>query len=68
MRARFLQTIFLALYAGGIYWDKGQGNFLHPKTWISITGFFFFLSINNMVMSLSPIAITFPLEREVFLR
>jgi hypothetical protein len=68
VRARFLQTIFLALYVGGIYWNKGQGNYLDRQTWISITGFFFFLSINNMVMSLSPVAITFPLEREVFLR
>ena len=61
MRARFGQTIFLGLYIGGLYWNKGQGNYLEPDVWRSITGFFFFLSINNMVMSLTPIAVTFPL-------
>jgi hypothetical protein len=68
VKSRFLQTIFLSLYVGGIYWNIGGKDYQNTHIWTSITGLLFFLCINSLMMSLAPIALTFPLERDVFLR
>jgi ATP-binding cassette, subfamily G (WHITE), eye pigment precursor transporter len=67
IRSRIFQTIVLAIYIGGLY-CKFSGNYKDTITWHALTGFFFFLSINSVFMALTPVALTFPQERNVFIK
>lgn len=61
MKSKVFQSIFMALFVGGIYFDIGTKDYTDRNYWNSITGFLFFLSINSMMMTLSPLTLTFPL-------
>lgn len=67
-RAKILQSIFMALFVGGLFFDIGTKDYTQRTNWQSITGFLFFLTINSMMMTLSPISLAFPLERDVFFK
>lgn len=67
IKLRFIQTIFIGIYAGGLY-CKFSGDYTNTINWYALTGFFFFLSINAMMMSLAPVELVFPSERNVFLK
>jgi ABC-type multidrug transport system permease subunit len=67
IKLRFIQTAFMAIYTGGLY-CKFSGDYIGQISWYSYTGFFFFMSINIMMMALVPVELIFPLEREVFLK
>lgn len=60
-RAKIFQSIFMALFVGGLFFDIGLKDYTQRTNWQSITGFLFFLTINSMMMTLSPITLTFPL-------
>jgi len=67
-KAKILQSIFMALFVGGLYFNIGKKDYTQMTSWQSITGFLFFLTINSMMMTLSPITLAFPLERDVFFK
>lgn len=68
MKSKFFQSIFMALFVGGLFFDIGTRDYKYQNYWNSITGFLFFLTINSLMMTLSPITLTFPLERDVFFK
>lgn len=68
LRAKVFQSIFMALIIGGIFFDAGNRDYTQLTSWQTITGFLFFMTINSMMMTLSPITLTFPLERDVFFK
>lgn len=61
IRAKFFQSIFMALYIGGIYFDAGTKDYTQRTYWQSATGYLFETTINAMMTSLSPITLSFPL-------
>jgi hypothetical protein len=67
IKLRFFQTVFLAIYTGGLY-CQFSGEYVSEINWYKYTGFFFFIAINFMMMSLVPVELIFPLERDVFLK
>lgn len=67
-KAKVLQSIFMALFIGGLFFDIGTTDYTQRTNWQSITGFLFFMTINSMMMTLSPITLAFPLERDVFFK
>jgi ABC-type multidrug transport system permease subunit len=68
MKSKFFQTIFMALYVGGLFFDIGTRDYRNQNYWNSITGFLFYLTINSLMFALVPISLTFPLERDVFFK
>lgn len=65
---RFIQTVFIVIFAGGLCCNIGKRDLTDQINWHAITGFFFFLSINGLNNSLNPTSMIFPLERNVFLK
>lgn len=70
VKSRMLQTILLALISGALFWKLESDYSLLglSKGFNSKNGAFFFLSISAFMSSLSPIILTFPLEKGVFLK
>lgn len=68
IKARFFQTTLLYVYAGGLYYNNFNGSYTDKNDWKAVTGFFFFLALNSMMISLVPLTLTFPKEREIFLK
>lgn len=68
LKAKFIQGIFMSLFIGGIFWMIGKEDYTYLNKWQSITGFLFFIGITAMMTTLSPISLTFPLERDVFFK
>lgn len=68
LKSKLFQSIFMALFVGGIYFDIGTRDYTVSSYWNAITGFLFFLSINSLMTALSPLTLTFPLERNVFFK
>lgn len=68
LKSKFFQSIFTALFIGGLFFGIGTNDYTNKQYWSSITGFLFFSTINSLIMTLSPIILTFPLEREVFFK
>ena len=64
----FFQAIFLGLYVGGLYFDLGNKDYTVTSNWYSIAGFFFFINISFLMAFLSPVALIFPKERQIFLK
>ncbi len=50
----------MALYSGGIFFNFGKKDYLDYQSWLSISGFFFIISVASLTMSIPPIALTFP--------
>lgn len=67
-KSKLMQSIFMAVFVGGIFFDIGTRDYTTKAFWNSITGFLFFLGISALFNTLSPITLTFPLEREVFFK
>lgn len=67
IKLRTIQTIFIGIYAGGLY-CKFSGDYKETFNWNALVGFFFFLSINMLMLSLAPVGLIFPTERNVFLK
>jgi hypothetical protein len=67
IRLRLIQTIFVSIYAGGLF-CKFTGEYTSQLNWLAVRGFFFFYSISTMMMSLAPVELIFPSERSVFLK
>jgi hypothetical protein len=67
IKMRVVQTIFVAVYGGGLY-CKFSGEYTSQINWYALIGFFFFLTINMMMMALSPVTLSFPSERSVFIK
>jgi hypothetical protein len=68
LKGKIFQTIFLAIYTGGVYFGAGRKNYEDVINWQTMVGYFFFLAISCMMSTLSPISLVFPLERDVFLK
>lgn len=68
MKAKVLQGIFLSLFAGGLFFNAGKKDLTVLGEWNYFAGCLFFISINAFTTSLSPITITFPIERPIFLK
>jgi len=68
LRSKILQSIFMALFVGGLFFDIGTKDYTQSTYWQSITGFLFFLTMNSLLVALSPLTLAFPLERNVFLK
>lgn len=73
VKARILQTIILGLLTAGVYYDMQTD--LDPNIPVfqnipfnSLKGFFFFLTMMALMMSLTSITLVFPRERVVFLK
>lgn len=67
IKLRVIQTIFMGIYAGGLY-CKFSGDYTNTVNWQALIGYFFFLSINMMMLALAPVQLVFPSERGVFLK
>jgi ABC-type multidrug transport system permease subunit len=67
IKTRLFQTIVLSIYAGGLYCKFGP-SYTNTINFHALTGYCFFLSFNAVFTALTPVALTFPLERTVFLK
>lgn len=61
IRAKFFQAIFMALFIGGLFFGDGDKSYLDTTSWLSITGLLFDMTINAMMIFLSPVTLSFPL-------
>lgn len=59
IKLRIIQTIFMGIYAGGLY-CKFSGDYTNVTNWQALTGYFFFLSINMLMLALAPVQLVFP--------
>lgn len=68
--SRVGQTIILGLIIGAIFWKLGQDYSTEGqlKSFISKNGGLFFLAVSYFMAGMSPVILTFPLERAVFLK
>lgn len=70
LRARLLQTIILSLISGALFW-KLSSDYTQQglsKGFNSKNGAFFYLGVSAFMSSLSPVILTFPMEKAVFLK
>jgi ATP-binding cassette, subfamily G (WHITE), eye pigment precursor transporter len=67
-KSRLFQYVFLGVYIGGLFFSAGRQDYNSALHWSAITGFLFENNILNMMSSLTPISVVFPLERAVFLK
>lgn len=67
-KSRLMQFIFLGLYLGGVFFALGKDDYTVKKYWSGISGCLFELNISFLMSSLGPTALTFPVERAVFLK
>lgn len=70
VKSRLIQTIILGLITGALFWKLSSDYSAKglSKGFNSKNGAFFFLSVSAFMASLSPIILTFPLEKGVFLK
>jgi ABC-type multidrug transport system permease subunit len=68
IKAKFFQAVFMSLFIGGLFFDIGTKDYTQRTNWQSISGFLFDTTINAMMTALSPITLSFPLERDVFFK
>ena len=67
IKLRFIQTVFISIYAGGLY-AQFTGDYKEKLNWQALTGFFFFTTINVLMFGLAPVQLIFPSERDIFLK
>jgi len=67
-KSRFIQSIFLGLFMGGVYFNAGRKDYITQTNWVAIIGFFFFSAIGSLMSALAPMSLVFPTERAVFLK
>lgn len=70
LTSRILQSIILSLITGGLFWKLS--NDYSPsglsRSFNSKNGALFFLAVSNFMSSMSPVILTFPMEKTVFLK
>ena len=71
LMARIFQTVVISLIGGAVFW-KLSNNYTDPslssKSFASKNGALFFLAVSTFMTSFSPVLITFPIEKPVFLK
>lgn len=67
VKSRIFQTIILTIYVSGLFCKLGA-DLTDTISWRAATGFFFFLTVNSVFISMTPVTLVFPLERTVFLK
>lgn len=65
-RAKFGQNVGNALISGFIFWKLSQAD--NVTALFNKAGSLFFIAMSQFMMNLSGVMVTFPLEREVFLK
>ncbi len=60
IKSRIIQSIFMGIYTGGLYFNAASGDHTDPLIWRSVIGFFFFMSISSLMSSLAPVTLIFP--------
>jgi len=68
IRSKLIQGTFLSLYTGGLYFDMGTNDYTKRPFWVAITGLLFLTTLFGLMSGITPIALSFPLEREVFFK
>jgi ABC-type multidrug transport system permease subunit len=68
VKSRFIQILYLTIYIGGLYFNAGRKDYTDRISWITITGFLFFVTLDILFQAMMPIALVFPSERAVFLK
>ena len=68
VQSRIIQTIFIGLFVGGLYFNLKESATSPELYFRSITGFFYFYCISSLMFSLSPAILVFPTERTIFLK
>jgi ATP-binding cassette subfamily G (WHITE) protein 2 len=68
IRSKLIQSIYLSLFLGGLYYNLGSKDYTDPSVWNTVIGLLFYLCTNAMMMALSPVSLTFPLEKSIFLK
>lgn len=68
VKSRFIQIIYLTIYIGGLYFNTGRKDYTDPINWTTISGYFFFISLDILFQAMMPLALVFPTERSVFLK
>jgi hypothetical protein len=63
IKSKVFQGIFMALFIGGLFFDIGTLDYTQRPFWYSISGFLFFFCIFSLMSALSPVVLTFPIER-----
>ena len=70
LKARIIQTLFLGIFIGGLFFNAGRDytgqTSQNDANSRALIGCLFFFTINNLMMALSAVVLTFPIEREVF--
>lgn len=64
---KFLQTVFIGIYLGGLYY-RMSGEYKDPINWQTYIGYFFFISIGIFMLNFLPVQLMFPTERAIFLK
>jgi hypothetical protein len=59
-KSRFIQSLVLGLYVGGVFFALGQDDYTNQNNWFAIEGFFFFMNISSMMTALAPVTLVFP--------
>jgi hypothetical protein len=65
LKAKVVQTLFVCLFVGGIYFGAGDLDYSIPANFSYITGFLFFMTISSLLSVLSPVALEFPVEKVI---
>ena len=65
--ARVFIVVSMSIYNSGIFY-RFSGEYSNIVNWTSLTGFHFFMTVATLMGGLTPVAMTFPMERQVFLK
>ena len=68
LKFKLLQVLIIAPYVGGIFYGIGDKNYLERDVWLAITRFLYTITIGSLISTLSPVSLSFLLEREVFFK
>jgi hypothetical protein len=63
IRSKVIQGMFMGLFIGGLFFDIGTNDYTIRPYWMSISGFLFFFCILALMSALTPVVLTFPLDR-----
>lgn len=63
IKSKIVQGIFMGLFIGGLFFDIGTLDYTIRPYWLSITGFMFFVCILALMGAMSPVVLTFPMDR-----
>ena len=67
LRGRLIQSLILAIFVGGVF-ARFSGEYTSSTNWTSLSGFFFGTAAGLVYTSILPVALVFPMERDVFIK